>query len=371
MNTLGQTIQLANNLWLIVGDLPLDIPNSVLYQKSNRLYLIDTGAGPVIRASTVQLLQRMRSVQSFSLLNTHGHADHVGNNDLIHIVKAKEKYHYLSERGLTMLDPVPYFAEQFYTLSNIYDPISGYQVHRIRWRFLGMLRDILASFAGQRRALEIIFSIYLRKFRPLRPSPETVQNYESLSSSLVTIGGVSWKGWVLGEDDVWILESRGHTPDEVLFYFPDNQVLCTGDLTFPLFPTLSDSDAVVIREMLRKCETMALSDKITILIDGHHEQIYHGKGQVVKLLQTLLEQQEHFQAVLREIIEDNNGLKVGQIYEHIRQLSHDPILQHYLSIEYPYLPMSLQQIIAVSLVQMGYEPKGPRGKKRFYQQTNR
>ena len=71
--------------------------------------------------------------------------------------------------------------------------------------------------------------------------------------------------------------------------------------------------------------------------------------------------------VLREIIENNNGLTVGQIYKHIRKRNYDPMLQHYLSIEYPHLPMSLQQIIAVTLVQLGYEPKGRSGKKHFYQ----
>lgn len=368
---LGQTIELTNDLWLIVGDLRLDIPNSILYQKSNRLYLIDSGAGPVVRASIVQLLQRMTPIQSFSLLNSHGHADHIGNNDLIQVAEANEKHHYMSERALAMLDSVPYFAEQFYTLSEIYDPTSGYRVHRIRWRFLAMLRDILALFVGKRRALEAIFSIYLRKFQPLCPSRETVQTYESLSSSLLTVGGVSWKGWILGEDDVWILESRGPTPDQVLFYFPCSQVLCTGDLTFPLFPTFPDSDAKVIREVLRRCEAMVSSGKVTILIDGHHHQIYRGKEQAAKFLETLLTEEEHFQAVLREIVEDNNGLTVGQIYGHIRQRKDDAVLQHYLSIEYPHLPMSLQQIIVVSLVQMGYEPKGRSGKKRFYQLARR
>ncbi len=68
----------------------------------------------------------------------------------------------------------------------------------------------------------------------------------------------------------------------------------------------------------------------------------------------------------RAILEERDGLTVGQVYTHVRQRHEDPVVQHYLSLEFPSSPMSLQQIIAVSLLQMGYEAKGPRRKQRFY-----
>ena len=364
--TLGDIVQLANNLWLVVGDLPRDIPNSVIYHQRGRLYLIDTGAGPIVRASIMRVLQDIGPVQSFTLLNSHGHADHVGNNDLVHTVQARETHHYLSKAGLAMLNSVPYFADQFYKLSDIYDPIIGFHAHRLRWWLLGILRDILTLFAGEKRALKILFSIYLRKFQPLYPSPETIETYESLPNSVIQIGRVIWDGWVLGENDVWILEARGHTPDEVLFYLPEHHLMYTGDLTFPLFPTFPDSNGIVTCEKLSECEAMASSGALSMLIDGHHQRVYRGKKEITELVNTLLIEQEHFQAVLKEIIEKHNGLTVGQIYAYIRQRHDDPAIQHYLSLEFPHLPMSLQQIIAVSLVQLGYEMKGPRRKKRFY-----
>lgn len=369
---LGDIVQLADNLWLIVGDLPADIPNSIIYLKSNRLYLIDSGAGSTIRASIMQLLHSISPVQSFSLLNSHGHADHIGNNDLIGMVQAKETHHYLSEAGLGMLgDPVSYFADQFCKLSDIYDPATGFQAHRIRWLFLGVLRDILALFIGERRVLKMIFSIYLmRKFQPLHPSLDTIETYESLSRSSLplTIGEVSWKGWVLGENkEVWVLEARGHTPDEVLFYLPQHQMLYAGDLTLPLFPTFPNSNGKVTREMLRKCHTMASAGAVSLLVDGHHQQVYRGKEEVTKFLATLLIEHDHFQEVLEGIIKEHNGLTVGEVYFHIRQLQqHDQIIRHYLSLEYPHLPMPLQQIIAVSLDQTGFERRGSRRKKRFF-----
>jgi glyoxylase-like metal-dependent hydrolase (beta-lactamase superfamily II) len=363
---LGDIVPLANNLWLVLGDLPRDIPNALLYRAGDRLYLMDSGAGPIIRASIIQVLHEVGPVQSFTLLNSHGHADHVGNNDLIHLAQARETHHYLSEAGLALLDPRSYFAAQFSRLSAYYDPVTGFQAHRVRWRFAGVLRDLVAVFAGERRTLEMFFSLYLRKFQPLRPSPETIQPYESLPRQPLVIGDVPWTGWVLGEQEVWVLEARGHTPDEVLFYLPEHQLLHTADLTFPLFPTFPDSEGTVTGAMLRKCQAMASAGALRLLTDGHHQQVYRGQEEVVAFLGTLVTEQEHFQAVLREILEEHNGLTVGQVYARIQQRHDDPVVQHYLSLEFPHLPMPLQQIIAVSLLQMGYEAKGPRRKKRFY-----
>lgn len=366
---LGDMKRLANNLWLIVGDRPRDIPNALVYQAGDHLYLMDSGHGPAIRASIIQVLQEVGPVQAFTLLNSHGHVDHVGNNDLIQQVKARETHHYLSEAGLVLLDP-RYFTALFSRLSASYDPALGYQAHRAFWRFGGVLRDLVALFAGEQRALELIVALNLRKFQPLRPSPETIQTYESLPRQPLVIGDVPWTGWVLGEQEVWVLEARGHTPDEVLFYLPEHKLLHTADLTFPLFPTWPDSDSAVTRAMLRKCQAIASAGAVRLLIDGHHQQVYRGQEEVVTFLGTLLSEQEHLQAVVREILAEHEGLTVGQIYAQVRQRQSDPVMQHLLSLEYPYYPTPLQQVIAVLLLQMGYEAKGPRRKQRFYRPVN-
>src|SRR6266508_5879041 len=93
---LGDIVPLANNLWLIVGDGPKDFPNVVMYRAGDRMYVMDSGAGPVIRASIIKVMQEAGPLQTFTILNSHGHADHVGNNDVINMAKAKEKHHYFS-----------------------------------------------------------------------------------------------------------------------------------------------------------------------------------------------------------------------------------------------------------------------------------
>ncbi len=53
---LGDVVQLANNLWAVIGDMPADVPNALVYRKGDRLYLMDSGAGPTIRASILRVL---------------------------------------------------------------------------------------------------------------------------------------------------------------------------------------------------------------------------------------------------------------------------------------------------------------------------
>jgi glyoxylase-like metal-dependent hydrolase (beta-lactamase superfamily II) len=369
---LGDRLQLANNLWLVVGEMPQDnfkqpdIANALIYRLGNRLYLIDSGAGPTIRASIQRALQEIGPVQSFTLLNSHAHTDHVANNDMIHTVQAKQIHHYLSVAGLVQLDPLPHFAAQFSDLSAYYDLMTGFQAHRGLTQLLGVIRDVLSFFVGEQRTLQLLLSIIFRKFQPIRVSRETIQPYEALPRQQLLIGEIPWTGWVLGDNDVWILEERGHTPDEVVFYLPEHQLLHTADLTFPLFPTWPDTNAQVIIAMLRKCEAMTRAGKVRLLTDGHHHQVYHGQQAITNFLQTLITDHEHFQRVLSDIFADHDGLTVGQVYAYVQQYQDDPVVQKFLALEFPHTPPALQNVIVTSLLQMGYQARGPRRKKHFY-----
>jgi glyoxylase-like metal-dependent hydrolase (beta-lactamase superfamily II) len=170
----------------------------------------------------------------------------------------------------------------------------------------------------------------------------------------------------LGNNDVWVLEERGHTPDEVLFYLPEHQLLHTADLTFPLFPTWPDTNAQVIVTMLRKCQTMACAGDVRLLTDGHHHQVYCGQQTISTFLQTLISDHEYFQKVLTDIFTAHDGLTIGQVYTYVQQYQRDPVVQKYLALEFPHTPPALQNVIVVSLLQMGYETRGVRRKKRFY-----
>lgn len=165
---------------------------------------------------------------------------------------------------------------------------------------------------------------------------------------------------------MWVLEARGHTPDEVLFYLPEHQLLHTADLTFPLFPTFPSSDGIRTRALLAKCRAMAAAGAVRLLTDAHPHTVYRGQDDILAFLQTLLFEHDHFQTVLREILTAHDGLTVAEIHAQLRRRRGDPVVHRYLSLEFPYLPMSLQQIIVISLLEVGYTTTGRHGRHRFH-----
>jgi glyoxylase-like metal-dependent hydrolase (beta-lactamase superfamily II) len=103
---LGDVVQLADNLWFIHGEMPKDASkapdwrNVVIYRSANRLYLIDSGGGSAIRSSIQRILSEVGEVESFTLINSHGHLDHICNNDVVSSTSADRKRHLLRREAI-------------------------------------------------------------------------------------------------------------------------------------------------------------------------------------------------------------------------------------------------------------------------------
>ena len=58
---------------------------------------------------------------------------------------------------------------------------AAFQAHRLKYRAAGVLRDGLALFIGQRRAMETLMSAvgFEKKWGPISLSQETIRSYET------------------------------------------------------------------------------------------------------------------------------------------------------------------------------------------------
>lgn len=371
---LGEATSLSSNLWYVQGEMPSDSSkapdpcNVVAYKADDRLYLIDSSSGPRMRHSIEGVLREAGPVKSFTLVNTHSHLDHICNNDLIQSVEAGTKSHYLLGSGIAAdkLDAPEYFAEQFDRMDQYYDPFTGYQAYKLRYKFAAFLRDAIGALVGRKRVLRFLFKILFRKFKPIRDSRDTMVPLESLPVQDLLVGNERWRGWILGQDDLYVLEGRGHTDDEVFVYIPEHRVLCLGDLTFPLFPTWENSSKERILECLRKSLAMVKAGSVSVLADGHSHRCYTRREDIERLLTETIEDHVRFEEVLRDIFKDGDGYVPAQIYERFVERADDPMVRRYLKLEFPHTPASLQNVMVTSLLQMGYEAKGRYRYKRFY-----
>jgi glyoxylase-like metal-dependent hydrolase (beta-lactamase superfamily II) len=85
--TPGTGHQVRPDLHLIEGHHPHNLwddphlPTTPVYRSASRLYLLDTGAGPVQRDALRLVAEQYRDqVSDILLLNSHGHLEHLGNN---------------------------------------------------------------------------------------------------------------------------------------------------------------------------------------------------------------------------------------------------------------------------------------------------
>ncbi len=81
---------LAPNLVVIEGRHPTllweacDVPSIVVYRAPKTLYVLDTGVGPEQRAALKTQMDALgQGAEEIVLINSHGHFDHLGNNDLV------------------------------------------------------------------------------------------------------------------------------------------------------------------------------------------------------------------------------------------------------------------------------------------------
>ena len=372
-DTLGEVTRLEKNLWYVQGEMPEDSRkdpdpcNVVVYKADDRLYLIDSSSGPKMRESIEGVLRQAGPVESFTLINTHSHLDHICNNDLIDTVDAGIRHHYILQSGVPRfeVDAPGYFAEQFEEMDEYFDPFTSYQVDRWKYRFVGILRDTLGMFVGRKRVLRFLFGVLFKKFGPINDSRATMEPLGNLPARELIFGGATWHGWVLGQNDVYVLEGRAHTDDEVFVYVPEHRALVLGDSTFPLFPTWENSDKDRILDCLEKSLSMVKSGSVDVLADGHSDRCYVTRDDMEALLETTIADHLRYEEILRDVFEKEDGLTPGEVYERFREYD-EPVVEKYLGLEFPHSPPSLQNVMVTTLLQMGYEARGERRHKRFY-----
>src|SRR3954453_23229552 len=123
----GDVVRVAPNTVMVVGrELnqakgEADIANSILYRADDTLYVIDTGATASFRSSPRKAIDQLRPFRHVVLINTHGHPDHIGNNELVMKTPAASHRHYMSRLDNGLAD---HYVEQ--SLGAGIARVSGY-----------------------------------------------------------------------------------------------------------------------------------------------------------------------------------------------------------------------------------------------------
>ena len=289
----GTVVELAQNTYMVVGRLlnpaqgEADVANAIVHRADDTLYVIDTGATPSFRPFLLDAIGKVGAFEHVVLINTHGHPDHCGNNDLVMGLEVSSREHYMSRDDDALADG--YLT----ALIGAFEGVAGY---------IPGIDDP----AGQAKAL-------LDLFEPLEESVRTRQAIESRPETPVTIGKLNTTGWRFGEDDVVALETSAHTPGELIVYLPKVKLLHVSDELvsyYQAFPEADPDRAIKVFELMRQA---ASGDDVELLTDGHTFEIYR---EVEDHVQAYIDGYETYDKVVRELLAAApDGLTVAELIE--------------------------------------------------------
>jgi len=365
----GDLLQVRDNAIFIEGQEPRtvlkdqDVPSVLVYNSGDDLYVLDTGATPFFRERALEAVARLRPFSRLFILNSHSHVDHTANNSIIREVESNEKFHYLSRAGIPGLEYKKSVVQSYKEISKYYYFLKGPRFpYSLVTRPLGLVRYL------NQQAPYFLVQKAVEGFAPLEPSIETVRPFEVNESHSLDLGSISWPGWKIS-DQVWVLETRGHSPDSVSFFLPKEKILFLGDETLMYFNCWLDSSAANVRAALELTIRLLETGMVETVIGGHQQKPYN-KTEAKDFIARLLDGYSTLEREIRSATDSfSNGATVSQIY---RQLSKRkkrlPELGAFFEYEFPKMPIFLKTLITGSLLENGYGAVGREGKMRFAKQ---
>jgi glyoxylase-like metal-dependent hydrolase (beta-lactamase superfamily II) len=337
MATTAQEVQ--PGLYLIPGHHPVsmwtdaNVPNIMAVHAGETLYLLDSGLGPEQRQAIVDLAAGLRGrFGRLLLLNSHGHADHLGNNDVLGAIEASDKQHYISELSAPYYDPVGFFRDAYNEGARYFDYLQGLDLSvdallpllvragldpatdptlladlGRRIGQLGLTR-VISHYAG-----DLLMRNVVETYPPIHLSLETMTHYETLPRRAFEYGDARWSGWQLG--DVCVFEAHGHTPDGVLFYLPEHKFLFFADETTPI-PVWKDTDTDNTARSLRNALAMVDAGAVEAIGAGHFPlELVQGADAIRQTLTGLLEQKTGFDREVCEAVSRfPTGVAIDDLY---------------------------------------------------------
>ncbi len=245
---LGETPTIDDRTLLVLGqELAVphgqpDVANALVHRSGKTLVVIDTGVTEEFRAALVTATQGVGPWTRALVLTTHGHPDHMGNNDLADELCVPVE-HWVPARDVDqMRDPAPYWVASFARIAGV-APLPA-----------------PPSLAGNKVA---------SLFSPLRPFGATTRVYEERPLERIRIGSARFTGWTFADGAVRVLRSQGHCAGHVVVHLRDNGVLHLSDEGNGPCGVMADVDQLKIQTTLAAAAAMVEEGEVRLLTDGH------------------------------------------------------------------------------------------------------
>jgi len=378
-----------HNLW----DDP-DLPTTAVFRSGPRLYLLDTGVGPEQRDAILELAKRSAAeepIEELVLLNSHGHLDHLGNNDVIGEIPAKKASHYIPRAARPALRFESFFGAMYKRGLPYFDYLEGLALPpdavasllRALGADSGLTGADVARLGAEIARLglvpaiggfvpSLVVDILLQTYPPVFPSIDTMTDYEELGeATAIRLGGTDWTGWTFsnaaGEPDVHVLQSAGHSAGGVVFFVPRHRFLMLADETSSV-PIWADSDPRNAIATARKALTMIDGGDIELLCAGHRPMLpLRGEDAQAALHQVIASGTSFSAAVENAFRPHPEGLTIDRLYDVlVRESEPGSTIAVLVSLQFPTFSTFLKLTLLNHCLLLGFpERTGEDGRRVF------
>lgn len=272
---LGDIVVIDDRTVLVTGqeldvahDQP-DVANALVHRTGETLVLVDTGVTEAFRAALRVAVDRVGPWSRILLLTTHGHVDHVGNDDLVDELGA--------ERGVPVEHRVP--APD---LEQMRDPSTYWE------RSFARIAGVVPLPAPPSLAGNKVVSL----FQPLRPFGATTRTYEERPLERLRLGSARMTGWTFADGAVAVLRSQGHCAGHVIVHLRDvdgGALVHLGDEANGACGVMQDADQLKLQSVFGAVAAAAEEGVVTTLTEGHETRVRRG-DEIAAHLDGLLDQ---------------------------------------------------------------------------------
>ena len=269
----GENIIVIEGRELILGEQG-DVAQIVLHREGERLTLIDSGAYPEDRDAILRAARELGEFSRVVLINSHGHVDHVGNNDVIYEL-APHAEHYLPKKDYPNLCDQAGFFEKLMEESTRYLQMGtpGQTVERL-----------------------------MKLFPELRANTDRVAMLEDhFSLQEFSLSGVSFQAYQVGP--VLAIPSGGHTVGHLCFLFPQEGFFYGADEFIGAVAPWGDSSQSNQLAACRLVIALVEAGLVKRAARGHHWGIVSGQ-EFAAALQGILDETEQWESALRAALRD-------------------------------------------------------------------
>ncbi|MGV9863641.1 MBL fold metallo-hydrolase [Rhodococcus koreensis] len=289
---LGEQIEIDARTRMIVGqalDMAAhqpDVGNVIVHRAGDLLVLVDSGVTTAFRDAIRSAADDLAPWSKILLLTTHGHPDHVGNNDLVSDLgdglDRSNVQHFVSAHDASQYrdDGLPYWITSL-------ERVSG----------------LVPGFEDPADAARRLLAMY----RPYVPVTDVTRTYEELPLEHLVIGSQHVSGWSFGDGAVQVVRTHGHCAGQVVVHLPGARLLHLSDEPNGPCGAMHDANQMNIFAAAALALTLVETGAVDVVTEGHAFEVFD-RPAAAERLASLLDQASALdgaaQALLTDRIDD-------------------------------------------------------------------